>query len=109
MKEKFESVINSSRPVLVDFYADWCAPCRDLEPILKRVKAELQENVRIIKVNVDRNPELASLYRIRSIPSLMLFKNGQVIWSGAGVLPYNELVSIIEKAAFPFQVRSQAS
>ncbi|WP_297100334.1 thioredoxin [uncultured Draconibacterium sp.] len=97
MIAKFKNIINCKRPVLVDFYADWCGPCKQMPAILKQVKAELKENVKIIKVDVDRNPNIASKYQIRSIPTLMLFKDGELKWSGMGVRPAHEVKSIVEQ------------
>lgn len=97
MIAKFKSIINCKRPVLVDFYADWCGPCKQMPPILKQVKSELKENIKIIKVDVDRNPNIASKYQIRSIPTLMLFKDGELKWSGMGVRPAHEVKSIVEQ------------
>lgn len=97
MIAKFKNIINCKRPVLVDFYADWCGPCKQMPAILKQVKAELKENVKIIKVDVDRNPNIASKYQIRSIPTLMLFKDGELKWSGLGVRPAHEVKSIVEQ------------
>ncbi|WP_347840671.1 thioredoxin [uncultured Draconibacterium sp.] len=94
---KFNSVINCNRPVLVDFYADWCGPCKQMPPILKQVKEELKEQVKIIKVDVDRNPNIASKYQIRSIPTLMLFINGELKWTGMGVRPAWEVKNIVEQ------------
>ncbi|WP_320112926.1 thioredoxin [Draconibacterium orientale] len=97
MIAKFKNIINCKRPVLVDFYADWCGPCKQMPAILKQVKSELKENVKIIKVDVDRNPNIASKYQIRSIPTLMLFKDGELKWSGMGVRPAHEVKSIVEQ------------
>ncbi|WP_319227770.1 thioredoxin [Draconibacterium orientale] len=97
MIAKFKNIINCKRPVLVDFYADWCGPCKQMPAILKQVKAELKENIKIIKVDVDRNPNIASKYQIRSIPTLMLFKDGELKWSGMGVRPAHEVKSIVEQ------------
>ncbi|WP_321344204.1 thioredoxin [uncultured Draconibacterium sp.] len=97
MIAKFKNIINCKRPVLVDFYADWCGPCKQMPAILKEVKAELKENIKIIKVDVDRNPNIASKYQIRSIPTLMLFKDGELKWSGMGVRPAHEVKSIVEQ------------
>lgn len=94
---KFNSIINSKKPVLVDFYADWCGPCKQMPPILKQVKDELKEQVRIIKVDVDKNPNIATKYQIRSIPTIMLFKNGEMKWSGMGVRPAMELKNIVQQ------------
>nr|WP_319999937.1 thioredoxin [uncultured Draconibacterium sp.] len=97
MIAKFKNIINCKRPVLVDFYADWCGPCKQMPDILKQVKAELKENIKIIKVDVDRNPNIASKYQIRSIPTLMLFKDGELKWRGMGVRPAEEVKSIVEQ------------
>lgn len=95
MNGRFQSIINSDKPVLVDFYADWCGPCKQMPPILKDVKSELKENVRIIKVNVDKNPVIASRYQIRSIPTVIIFKNGEPLWTGVGLHPASELKSVL--------------
>ncbi len=97
MNAKFQNIISSNRPVLVDFYADWCGPCKLMPPILKEVKDELKDNVRIIKVNVDKNPFIATLYQVRSIPTLILFKNGTPQWTGVGVKNAGEIKSVIRQ------------
>jgi thioredoxin 1 len=97
MIAKFNNIINSSRPVLVDFYADWCGPCKQMPPILKQVKDELREHVRIIKVNVDKNPNIATKYQIRSIPTLMLFKDGEAKWTGMGVRSAKEIKALVQQ------------
>ena len=96
MEGKFQSIINSKRLVLVDFYADWCVPCKQVPPILKKVKDDLKEKVRIIKVNVDRNPFIASKYQIKSIPTLIIFQNGTLKWTGEGIRHADEIKKIIE-------------
>ncbi len=95
MSGKFNSIINSKKPVLVDFYADWCMPCKQVTPILKQVKAELKEQVRIIKVNVDKNPAIATKFQIRNIPTLILFKEGEVKWKVAGVRQKAEIEAVV--------------
>ena len=92
---QFNDIINESKPVLVDFYADWCQPCKMVAPILKEVKNELGDKVKIIKINVDKNPVISTQYGIRSIPTLMLFKNGQVKFNQAGVIPATEIKRLI--------------
>jgi len=94
---KFNNIINSKIPVLVDFYADWCAPCKQVTPILKVVKESLKERVRIIKVNVDKNPAISTKYQIRNIPTLIFFKDGELKWKAAGVRQANEIKSIIRQ------------
>jgi len=96
MLGKFKNIINSNRPVLVDFYADWCQPCKQMPGILKQVKDEMKDQVRIIKVDVDRNPHIASKYQIRSIPTVMLFKNGEAKWTGLGVRSVNEIKMMVQ-------------
>ncbi|MDX9882488.1 MAG: thioredoxin [Prolixibacteraceae bacterium] len=85
MHERFRNIINSDKPVLVDFYADWCQPCKLMPPILKKVKDRFKDNIRIIKVNVDRHPAIASNFQIQSIPALLIFRNGEVRWQASGV------------------------
>lgn len=97
MIAKFKSIINSSRPVLVDFYADWCGPCKQMPAILKQVKDEMKEQVRIIKVDVDRNPNIATKYKIRSIPTLMIFKDGEAKWTGMGVRSASEISGLVQQ------------
>ena len=97
MLAKFQNIINSSRPVLVDFHAEWCGPCKQMPAILKQVKDEMKENIRIIKVDVDKNPIIATRFQIRSVPTIMIFQNGETIWSGAGVRPAIEIKSILQK------------
>lgn len=97
MSAKFQSIINSKRPVLVDFYTDWCGPCKQIPPVLKEVKEEFRENLKIIKVNVDKNPAIATKYQIHNLPTLIVFKEGDVQWKGVGVRLAGELKSIISQ------------
>lgn len=97
MNGRFLNIINSDKPVLVDFFAEWCGPCKQMLPILKEVKSELKESIRIIKVNVDKNPAIATHYQIRSIPTLVVFKNGQPCWKGVGLQNARELNEIIRQ------------
>ena len=97
MHGRFVSIINSDKPVLVDFYADWCGPCKQMPPILKEVKSELKENVRIIKVNVDKNPTIATRYQIKNIPTVIIFKRGEPCWKGIGVQHANELTAVLRQ------------
>lgn len=92
---KFSDLISGNTPVLIDFYADWCAPCKMMPPILKQVKDNFNDNLRIVKIDVDKNPAIAAKYNIRSVPTTMLFKNGKVLWNQAGVTPAEHLTSII--------------
>lgn len=96
MNAKFQNIINSKKPVLVDFYADWCGPCKQVPPILQQVKSDLKDGIRIIKVNVDKNPFIATKYKIRSIPTLIVFKDGIPQWTGVGVLQATEIKEVIK-------------
>jgi len=91
----FNELIHDTKPVLVDFYADWCQPCKMVTPILQKVKHEMGEKVRIVKINVDNNQAISAKYNIRSIPTLMLFKNGQMVFNQAGVISYEEIIKLI--------------
>ena len=97
MNEKFLNIINSDKPVLVDFYADWCGPCKQMPNILKDVKSALKENVRIIKVNVDKNPFIATKYQIRNVPTIIIFKNGEPCWTGVGLQQATELTTVLRQ------------
>lgn len=91
MTKRFNQIINSSRPVLVDFYADWCIPCRLMPPVLKEVKEQFRSHVRIIKVNVDHYPDIAFRCQIHNVPAVVLFRNGKIHWSGKGVIPADDI------------------
>src|SRR5690606_8075329 len=97
MKTNFKSIIDSEVPVLVDFFAEWCGPCKMLAPILKDVKETLGDKIKIIKIDVDKNQELAAQFQVRGVPTLILFKNGQQQWRQSGVLQKNELIQIIQQ------------
>ncbi len=94
---RFNHVINSPKPVLLDFYADWCTPCKLQEPVLKELKNDLKDAVRILKVDVNKNPLIATRYNIRSIPTIMIFKNGSVAWTGRGLKSKDELIQVLKK------------
>ena len=96
MKGNFSKIINAETPVLVDFYADWCGPCKMQAPILKKVAEKLGDSARIIKVDVDKNQALASKYQVRGVPTLILFKNGTIVWRQSGVVQQDELINIIK-------------
>lgn len=93
----FSEIINQEKPVLVDFYADWCAPCKMQAPMLKELKEKLGDKVSIIKIDVDKNRKLASKFKVMSVPTLIIFKKGEAKWRQSGVFPSDELEKIIEK------------
>lgn len=93
---KFDELINSETPVLIDFYADWCAPCKMVSPILKEVKDELGDALRIVKIDTDKHPAISQRYQIRSIPTMMLFKQGEIKWQTSGVVPANQLLATLK-------------
>ena len=96
MKGSFNKLIQSDIPVLIDFYADWCAPCKMLTPILKDVKSELGDQIKVVKIDVDNNNAIAGRFQIRGVPTMMLFKEGKVLWRQSGVLPKDAILNAIE-------------
>lgn len=93
----FSEILKSNKPVLVDFFAEWCGPCKMMKPILEDLKAKVGDEAFIIKIDVDKNPKAASKYKIRGVPTLMVFKNGDIVWQQAGVATSNQLEKIIKQ------------
>jgi len=93
----FFEITASDKPVLVDFFADWCAPCKTMSPILKEVKESLGDKIKVLKVDVDKNQRLASALNIQGIPTLVLYKNKQILWRQSGVVPKKDIVSKINE------------
>lgn len=91
----FQDIIQSEKPVLVDFFATWCGPCQTLGPILKEVKDSLGDRVSIIKIDVDKNQALAGTYQVRGVPTMMLFQNGKQLWRQSGVLSKQQIIQVI--------------
>jgi len=96
MKSDFNSIIKSRIPVLIDFHADWCGPCKMLAPILKQVKAELNDAIKIVKIDVDKNQSLAAKYQVRGVPTMILFKDGKQLWRQSGVLQKSDIINVVK-------------
>lgn len=95
MNSSFDKIINSEKPILVDFFATWCGPCQTLGPILKEVKDNLGDRISIIKIDVDKNQQVASQYQVRGVPTMILFQNGKQLWRQSGVLQKSDIIKII--------------
>src|ERR1700704_1172287 len=94
---KFQQLINGEKPVLVDFSAEWCGPCKMMPPILKEVKDSVGDSVTIIKVDIDKSPQTAATYKIQSVPTLVLFKQGEIKWRQSGVVPAKHIQQVLNK------------
>ncbi|SHE66084.1 thioredoxin family protein [Chryseobacterium takakiae] len=99
MSQKFQEIINSERPVLIDFFATWCQPCKVQSSVLNTVKENVGESARIIKVDVDQYPALAAQYGVRGVPTLAVFKNGEMLWKESGVHDVNTLTRLLKQYA----------
>ncbi|MGB8191901.1 MAG: thioredoxin [Chitinophagaceae bacterium] len=99
MAKTFNEVIHSGKTVLVDFFAEWCGPCKVMEPILQDLATKVSDDVKIIKVDIDKNPHVANAYQITGVPTLMIFRDGQVKWRQSGVMQAHQLKSVIEQVS----------
>lgn len=95
-KSNFSELTKGQTPTLIDFSAEWCGPCKMMKPILDQVKAAMGDQVRIIKIDVDKNPSIATSYQVQGVPTLILFKNGEIKWRQSGVVPTENLTNIIK-------------
>lgn len=95
--EKFDDLLQSPVPVLVDFFAEWCGPCKAMKPILEEVKAKIGDKARIVKIDVDQHEQLAARFRIQAVPTFILFNNGEAVWRHSGMIHANELTGVIEQ------------
>ena len=93
----FKELVNGDKPLLVDFFAEWCGPCKTQAPILKEAKDRLGDDVRIIKIDVDKNPDVARQFNVQGVPTLILFKKGQVKWRQSGVVQANTLIQLVHQ------------
>ncbi|MEJ7736474.1 MAG: thioredoxin [Chitinophagaceae bacterium] len=95
----FQELIHADKPVLVDFYADWCGPCKAMTPIVREVAQTIEGSARVIKINIDKNQQAAQAYGIQGVPTFILFKQGKILWRHAGMIDKNGLLSIIRQNA----------
>jgi thioredoxin 1 len=99
VKENFGEIINGEKPVLVDFYAEWCGPCKMMKPVLEELRQLLGDKIRILKIDIDRNPAITNSLNISGVPTLVLYRKGQILWRQSGVLSAKQIQSVIQQKA----------
>ena len=92
---KFKEVINQDKPILVDFFAEWCGPCQTMGPVLEDLKTRVGDQAQVLKIDVDQNPMAAAAFKVRSVPTLILFKNGKILWRKSGIVSAKELEQVV--------------
>jgi len=97
MKGNFNQLINGEKPVLIDFHATWCGPCKALAPVIREVAVEMKDQVRVIKIDIDKNQPLAQQFQIRGVPTLLLFQNGKIVWRTSGMQSTQQIISSINE------------
>ena len=97
--ESFSQLINSEKPVLVDFYADWCGPCKAMSPVIQEVAKAVQGKARVIKVDIDKSVQAAQTYQVQAVPTFIIFKNGKIVWRYSGVIDKTSLISRLTQTA----------
>ena len=95
----FTDLINSEKPVLIDFHTTWCGPCKAMGPILQDVSKQVGDQAKILKIDVDKNQKVSAKYQVQGVPTLMIFKNGEMLWRQSGVVPANQLVDLLKQNA----------
>ena len=97
--ESFKELINAEKPVLVDFYADWCGPCKAMSPVIQEVARSTQGQARVIKVDIDKSVEAAQAYQVQAVPTFIIFKKGNIVWRHSGMIDKNTLVNVLQRNA----------